>query len=447
MTDVDIWRVSAKTIDKSRKYYAHFDYRTDISKCWSYISNPSNISKHAFYPFIHYTKKTNKWKSGKGRIFKERDIAYASHIDRCIFQYYNFILNNLYNAKCKALGIDDTAVAYRNNLSGQSNIHFAKKAISFIKGSGSCYIMIGDFTKFFDNLDHKYLKSQWSSLLGKTVLPADHYSVFKNITRYSMVDLKELLKLHKLDNNTKGRRSLNSMTRVLSPMEFRKIKSLLRQNEFKGIPQGSPLSGVLANIYMLEADTVISRYVSTVQGLYMRYSDDFIIILPNVDESLAVDKLRFISKLLNDTMYPGLELQPNKTQYYHYHYGTLNNCGKIISFDVNCANAHLNFLGFRFNGEKVFLRDKTVSKYYQRMRRKAKTIVRSGGYTKKGKHISKKNLYIQYSERGAFSKKGNFLSYAHRALAPNQFGADAPINLILKRNMKKVRLFLKKDYM
>ena len=47
------------------------------------------------------------------------------------------------------------AVAYRTDLH-KNNIHFAKVAVDFIRESGPCYIMIGDFTNFFDNLDHRY---------------------------------------------------------------------------------------------------------------------------------------------------------------------------------------------------------------------------------------------------------------------------------------------------
>jgi len=47
-------------------------------------------------------------------------------------------------------------------------------------------------------------------------------------------------------------------------------------------------------------------------------------------------------------------------------------------------------------------------------------------------------------ERGAYSKTGNFLSYTRRA--EEQFGSDELISLIRKRNMYKIRRFLKKDY-
>ena len=55
MDNIQQWITSQKAIEKSRKFYAHFDNRTDLSKCHNYISDPKNISSHAFYPFIHVT--------------------------------------------------------------------------------------------------------------------------------------------------------------------------------------------------------------------------------------------------------------------------------------------------------------------------------------------------------------------------------------------------------
>jgi len=216
------------------------------------------------------------------------------------------------------------------------------------------------------------------------------------------------------------------------------------KNTSEGIPQGSPMSDVLANTYMLEADKEIYECVSTLNGLYMRYSDDFVIVLPNMKEQDAIAELQKISNLFNHSKYSGLELQPSKTQYYRFSDKRIKNCGMIVNSEADCSNQHLNFLGFTFDGEKVSIRDKTVSKFYQRLRRKAKTIVKSNGRTRKGNQISTDNLYIKYSTRGATSKKGNFLTYVNRTLGEELFGASEQIQLVLDRNMYKIRSFLKK---
>ncbi len=429
------WINSPKTITKSKKQYAHFDYRTDIASKGDYITDPIKIAKHGFYPFIHYEKIMLKYNKDKGLTTKKRDICYAAHIDRCIYQYYNYLLNNLYNKRVLKDDISDVALAYRTDLH-KNNIHFAKRAFDFIKKHSSCYVMIGDFTNFFDNLDHQYLKEQWCSLLEVSRLPEDHYKVFSNITKYSIWELGDLLKLNNLEDTLDGRRELNSLKRVLDTTKFKENKSMIKQNSNSyGIPQGSPISGQLANIYMLNIDKEINNIVKMLGGLYMRYSDDFIIVLPNIDKNFAIVKILNIHRLFNSI--PGLSLQPDKTQYFFYCNNGVVNCGNEFQMNADCRKRFINFLGFTFDGKKVSIRQKTTSKYYYRMYRKAKTIAKNGGYTARGKHISGRNLYQRYSIKGAYGKNGNYISYVLRA--KRIFGDNEAIDRDIKNHMQKIR--------
>ena len=63
MDSITEWLTSETAIKKSKKGYAHFDQRTDISKCRLYISNPNSVAKHGFYPFIHYEKIIKKYQT------------------------------------------------------------------------------------------------------------------------------------------------------------------------------------------------------------------------------------------------------------------------------------------------------------------------------------------------------------------------------------------------
>lgn len=429
------WLNSEDSVKRSKKPYAHFDLRTDIGKQKSYISNPRKVATHGFYPFIHYQIKTIKFSKTKGPRDKTRDICYAAHIDRCIYQYYSFMLNELYNERVRIDGTSDVAVAYRTDLH-KSNINFSKRAFDFIKKLEKCYVMIGDFTHFFDNLDHDYLKRQWCSLLKSDRLPDDHYSVFKNVTAYSKWELKDLLILNGFSDDWSGRKSLNSQVRVLTPKQFKENRSHIVKNSSRyGIPQGSPISAVLANVYMLEVDKLINDVVLDLGGMYMRYSDDFIIILPDVVKLNASEVFEKIHALLK--LAPRLTLEPSKTQYFHYSDGSLKNCGKEFHVEADSSSRFINFLGFTFDGKKVSIRAKTISKYYYRMYRKAKNIANTDGYTSKGKHISCENLYRRYSERGADGKPGNFLTYVSRA--EKEYGSNEAITRDTKRHMQKIR--------
>lgn len=428
--EVTQWLNSAKTIKRSKKPYSHFDSRTCITNQWPYISNPSNVAKHGFWPFIHYKREFIRYNKKSGKKKKCRDICYASHTDSCIFQYYSYLLNELYNEKLQQEGLNYTAIAYRTNLPGQSNLHFAHRAIDFIRKNSPCYIMIGDFTGFFDNLDHSYMKKRWADLLQMGQLPADHYAVYKNITRYSMWDRNDLLSINGLKNNRKGLRELNDKQIVITPKQFKENKSKITRNPNPyGIPQGSPISAVLANIYMLEADQLIQKVVTGVGGIYMRYSDDFIVVIP-AQAGPAVDIINEVKQILKGI--PRLELEPQKTQYFYYHQGVVNNCGK--QFDENASVEHdiIHFLGISFNGQNVSLRQKAITKYYYRMYRKAKWIKKCKGISPLGKHISNRNLYERYSRNGS----QNFISYINRA--KDVFPHDQ-VEKVSTRHMQRIK--------
>ena len=74
----------------------------------------------------------------------------------------------------------------------------------------------------------------------------------------------------------------------------------------------------------------------------------------------------------------------------------------------------INFLGFSFDGSKITIRSKTISKYYYKMTRKIKKYI-------KGKNgITIKDIYNKFSLQGENKKnsggnKGNFITYVKRA--------------------------------
>jgi len=158
---------------RARKY-VHFDERLGLKEVWHYISNPENIEKHSFYPFIFfkmiqtkYVVDENSKTASKKRIkkCKPRDIYYSAHTDRYVYSYYGHLLNQIYNQRVDADYTDNASIAYRDNKEGMNNIHSARKAYDFIRKQDSCFVIIGDFNNFFDNLEHSYLKERWLDLL------------------------------------------------------------------------------------------------------------------------------------------------------------------------------------------------------------------------------------------------------------------------------------------
>ena len=74
------------------------------------------------------------------------------------------------------------------------------------------------------------------------------------------------------------------------------------------------------------------------------------------------------------------------------------------------------------------------------MYRKAKNVAQIRSKKLSGKHVSDKNLYMAYSQKGAKVGHGNFLAYVDRALA--EYGPQESINQDTRRHMQKIRKVL-----
>lgn len=433
--DIEKW----KEKNEYPRGYTHFDKRMKLSNCWNYVNNPKKIKSHSFYPFIYYEQEFIKYKRGK-KIKKTRPLCYSAHIDRYIYSYYGYKINQKYNKKLISDGINESVIAYRNNF-GKNNIHFAMEAIEFIKKSKESFVIIGDFQDFFDGLNHEYLKERLIDLLGGKSLKDDYYAVYKNITKYSTIMAKEILEYQGL----KTIKDLNKKDVICTAKEFRKMKKKLKEGKGKnkaGIPQGSAISAVLSNVYMLEVDKYMNTLVKELNGMYRRYSDDFIIILPEIKDENFKKYFNIIFNYLNGI--PGLSLQCEKTNTFKC------DNDNIINYNNKCMNTEqkgknvIEYLGFSFDGKSVRIRSKTINKYYYRMYKKIKTIVKN---RKRGKVVGRKNLYKKYSNKGAkvvidkktseFISRGNFITYVKRA--KKIWMNESQIDKDTKKHMLKIK--------
>lgn len=434
--DINEWLSNDKTIEKSRKPYAHFDLRTNLLKSRKYVTNPDKIAHHGFYPFIKFNIDYPRYRKGRPTLkVKKRPICYSAHIDRCIYQYYSFLINQKYNLRLKQDGINQVPVAYRTNLH-INNIDIFKFISDFIRSHNPCYVMIGDFTHFFDRINHQYLKRQLCKLLKVKRLPSDYYAVFKSVTKYDYWELDDLLELNKL--TIKNLKDLNAKTRILSKKDYKANRSHIQHNNSNiGIPQGSSISACFANVYMLSIDKKIHNFVIERGGIYRRYSDDFMVVLPQTRDSQndIEEIIRFFNTLKHKKL---MELQPQKTQVFELNSnGTLTNIGHRFQPKLNENNKVINFLGFSFDGNEVTIRGKTISKYFYRMHHKAIGIAHQ--YDKQHGFRGSDKLYKLYSERGK-NGKGNFFTYVDRV--KESFPID-PIGKYTKNHMVKIRRTLK----
>ncbi|WP_113653766.1 reverse transcriptase domain-containing protein [Pedobacter namyangjuensis] len=455
----------------------------DYNRVKNYVSNPTTIAKHSFFPLINKSILKRRFRSnnlikvrnpsGKWERIadnpKVRETYFASHLDALIFSKYNSLLTEAYENYIKDEPFNDAVVAYRKipveigKEGNKCNIDFAKTAFEFIKANNDkkLTVIVADITSFFDNLDHKILKRKWIEVLnGKQnprliTLPSDHYNLFKGLTKIRYVIAQQLFE-HYGKTMIVRRGIINSSTekeyfrKSIPDLRFAKEKNAVaycNEKEFiannlnliiskknnAGIPQGSPISATLANIYMLDFDKEISKEVDEISGFYQRYSDDLIIVcdMEHEDEIINVLNRVVASNKVK------LTIEPKKTKVYRFE----DLDGKFTGYAVDHETKEpafgkpLEYLGFSFDGRRALIKNTGFSKFYRSMKG---AINRGADYAKHSKNpdnnLFKTRLYKRFTYKGAGrkvvyrpSKKdknvyeasktyywGNYLSYVYK---------------------------------
>jgi hypothetical protein len=376
------------------KRYPHFDQVLKPDEIKALVTDPVRVAQNTFFPLLLYTKKWQPFRPDKTGSKprpkpKDRPIRYASRRDAYIFAYYRHLLAAPYEAELERLGISHCPVAYRRvptqagSLRGKCNIQFAHDAVNTIRQLGNCCAIAVDISSYFESLDHERLRTLWCRLLGVDRLPADHFAVFKNITKYRVVDriaAYTRLGYYGVKSFTKGGHPVNGYlvpykdvpTQLCSSHDFRQkilgengeYKSLVKPNENvdHGIPQGAPISDLLANLYLIDFDVEMNELAVSLGGSYVRYSDDILLILPvSVEEAQSImgELPSRISKFGDK-----LVIKPEKSSLIQYE---VVDGGQRHALIAGKGKNGLEYLGFRYDGKNVFLRDSTMSNLYRKV--------------------------------------------------------------------------------
>lgn len=406
-----------------QRNYLHFDYPLDPQNIFDYVTDSKNIEKHSFYPFIHFELKITKVKKDKNKIIrikgkkdrfaiikcphKIRPIKYSSHLDGHIYAYYAALLTPNYEKILENSNLSENVLAFRKLPNSPNNIHFAKKVFDEIKIRKNCVALCYDIKSFFDDLDHQILKKAWLRILDTDNLPKDHYQVYKSITKFSHVNKKDVYSILGLSIN----RNHQNLKRLCSSHDFRnKIRKnnlVIQHKTDKGIPQGSAISALLSNIYMLDFDEKIKNYLSRFNASYYRYCDDILIIC---DEDLGL-KIGFeVERNIKNLK---IKIHPDKTKRVYF------KDGLHVFHKSHMSKDPLQYLGFTFNGKNILLRDSGLIKYQYKVskaiRMSNKKLLRiNSSRIRRGEEpleIHKKHIYRRFS----FIGKRNYISYALRA--------------------------------
>lgn len=435
------------------KRYPHFDQVLHPDEIVALVTNPTRVAQNSFFPLLRYIKTHQPFRpdkdSGKPRPKpKERPIRYAARRDAYIFAYYRHLLSEPYEAELERLGISHCPVAYRriptenDARRGKCNIQFAREAFDRIRQLGDCYAIAVDISSYFESIDHERLKALWCRLLGVERLPPDHFAVFKNITKYRVVDrvdayrrlgffgVKRLTKSgHPIDGYLVPYKDIP--TQLCSPHEFRQIilgengqygSLVIPNKDPHGIPQGAPISDLLANLYLIDFDVEMNALASSLGGTYIRYSDDILLVLPVTEEKAreVMDDLpgrirHYGSRLL---------IKPEKSSLIRY---SRDSDGQTCHLISGKGRNGLEYLGFRYDGRNVFLRDSTMSNLYRKVASVARnhagaTIKRYPGKTYAElcnlfnfEQFTKRFGKVEGFEPSSTNKTWTFWTYAVRA--------------------------------
>jgi hypothetical protein len=222
---------------------------------------------------------------------------------------------------------------------------------------------------------------------------------------------------------------------LCTPQEFREkvlgegagfTRLVSRKNRNVGIPQGAPLSDLLANAYMLEFDRELSGFAAQRGGKYWRYSDDIILVIPG-DHTL-VPEVKAYAEAEIQRHGSALLIKTSKTAAVEFRRPTSGTLEFSHVDGSSCQNG-LEYLGFRFDGKLVYLRDSTVSRFFRKVKTRARRQARKDVARFRGKpeswfeqrfslaEFEKRFGRVQDFESLATAKGWTFWTYARRSEA------------------------------
>ncbi|MBU6995011.1 CRISPR-associated endonuclease Cas1 [Ferrovum myxofaciens] len=222
------------------------------------ITLRSDVESHHYQPYplleIHIPKKDGRMRRLCIPVVRDRILQTAAAQ----------VLTPLIDAQ-----LETASFAYRQGHS----VKMAVVTVTRLRDQGFQWVVDADITSFFDNIDHSVLRAK----LKRTV--AD-YSVFPLIELW--------------------------LAAVIQPLSGSPY--LLE----KGVPQGSPISPLLANLYLDDFDENLMGH----QYRLVRFADDFLILCRERQE--AENALELTTEVMKQLK---LELQPDKTRITHFNEG------------------------------------------------------------------------------------------------------------------------------
>lgn len=179
--------------------------------------------------------------------------------------------------------LEDAVIAYGKL--GRTSYDLATEVTHFACTHGACVMLYFDVANFFGSPDHAILKDRLKRVLGVIELSRDWYSVFRHVTKRSKLELTDL------GQNSDFARRMVAASRepVASISEVRRAGIAITTNpDGYGIPQGTPISSVFSDLYVLDIDRAMVDACRQAGAIYRRYSDDILLACSPDNEAALV---------------------------------------------------------------------------------------------------------------------------------------------------------------
>jgi len=291
-------------------------YRNAKNICRRIHSN-----SYIFYPLRELD--IQKEPPSQGKPAKFRTLSIASIRDTLVqdILYSDVLYESLESLFIKLDAIGPVSFSYRK---GKSAPKAAIAIENYIK-RGYQYVLDADLSKYFDTIPHDRLMAKLEQVVGSS-----NVRTLNLVRRFIHTDRVPYLSYKYAYRNGK----------LVGYKVFHWQKPQ-RKKRVAGVPQGGVLSGMLANLYLQDFDQwVVSDLGKSIDLKYVRYADDFIILLR------SPDKISFIRQEVKKQI-EALDLKLNDDK----------------TIEVEICKQGLDFVGFHFNGQIVSVKSKNIEKF------------------------------------------------------------------------------------
>jgi hypothetical protein len=319
-----------------------------------------------------------KEKIKKEGINECRPICIFNLKDRIILSITNKFLTKLFDEY-----FQDSSYAFRSKKNENNKILSHHDCISDILKfrnkhiDKELFVAECDMRKFYDTVNHSIAESLFDELITKvnSKIPELNLEVPALIFKSYLNSFSFNINIPKPNDKEYW------LSYRIKDGEFSWIEKHISEhyidivNERIGVPQGGALSGLIANIYLNQADLTITNE----NVLYQRFCDDMIIISENIEDCINAKEL-YEKALVKLKLFPHpfkdssklMSIEHNKINYYDFWQGKSKGPYKWGKIDKN-SFPWIGFVGYEINYKgDIRVRKKSLEKELQ----KQKTIVK-----------------------------------------------------------------------